>query len=66
LEQLNTELRETHQAMLVLARNADRARQEMEARVAMYLRSLMMPLVEDIRHDDRLEPYSSQLVLGLI
>jgi FixJ family two-component response regulator len=61
LEQLNAELRETHQAMLALARNADRARQEMEERMVMHLRSLILPLVEDIRQDDRLEPYSSQL-----
>jgi FixJ family two-component response regulator len=63
LEQLNAELRETHQAMLVLARNADRARQEMEERMVMHLRSLILPLVEDMRQDDRLEPYSSQLVM---
>ena len=63
LEQLNTELRETHQAMLVLARNADRARQETEERMVMHLRSLILPLVEDMRQDDRLQPYSAQLAM---
>ena len=61
VERLHTELRETHQAMRVLARNADRARQEMEAQMVMHLRSLIMPLVEAMRHDDRPEPYRSQL-----
>jgi FixJ family two-component response regulator len=63
LEQLNTELRETHQAMLVLARNADRARQEMEERMITHLRSLILPLLADMRHDDRLQPYSAQLAM---
>ena len=63
LERLHTELCETHQAMLVLARNADRTRQDMETRLVMHLRSLIMPLVEAMRHDDRLEPYSSKLTM---
>jgi FixJ family two-component response regulator len=63
LEQLNTELRETHQAMLVLARNADRARYEMEERMIMHLRALILPLVEDMRHDDRLQAYEAHLAM---
>ena len=63
LEQLNAELRETHQAMLVLARNADRARYETEERMIMHLRSLILPLVEDMRHDDRLQAYEVHLAM---
>lgn len=63
LERLHTELHETHQAMLVLARNADWARRDMAARMVTHLRSLMAPLVEDMRHDDQIEPYSSQLAM---
>ena len=42
LEQLNTELRETHHAMLVLARNADRAGHDTEERIISHLRSLVV------------------------
>ncbi len=63
LEQLNAELRETHHAMLVLARNADRARHDTEERIVAHLRSLVLPLIEDIRHDERLQPYETQLSL---
>jgi len=63
LEQLNTELRETHHAMLVLARNAERARQDTEERLITHLRSLVLPLIEDMREDERLLPYESNLTL---
>ncbi|ETW96503.1 MAG: hypothetical protein ETSY1_26385 [Candidatus Entotheonella factor] len=63
LEQLNTELRETHHAMLVLARNAERARQDTEERIITHLRSLVLPLIEDMRQDERLLPYESNLTL---
>ncbi len=59
LEQLNTELRETHHAMLVLARNAERARQDTEERIITHLRSLVLSLIEDMRQDERLLPYES-------
>jgi len=63
LEQLNTELRETHHAMLVLARNAERARQDTEERIITHLRSLVLPLIEDMRQDPSLAPYQSNLTL---
>jgi len=63
LEQLNTELRETHHAMLVLARNADRARQDTEARIMAHLRSLVLPLIGDMQQDERLQPYQARLTL---
>ncbi len=63
LEQLNTELRETHHAMLVLARNAERARQDTEERIITHLRSLVLPLIEDMREDEGLLPYESNLTL---
>lgn len=63
LEQLNTELRETHHAMLVLARNAERARQDTEERIITHLRSLVLSLIEDMRQDERLLPYESNLTL---
>ncbi len=63
LEQLNTELRETHHAMLVLARNADRARHDTEERIIAHLRSLVLPLIGDMRQDERLQPYEAQLSL---
>lgn len=63
LEQLNTELRETHHAMLVLARNADRARQDTEERIIAHLRSLVLPLIGDMQQDERLQPYQARLTL---
>ena len=63
LEQLNTELRETHHAMLVLARNAERARQDAEERIITHLRSLVLPLIEDMRQDEHLLAYESNLTL---
>lgn len=65
LEQLNTELRETHHAMLVLARNAEHARQDTEERIITHLRSLVLPLIEDMHQDERLQPYESSLMLLL-
>lgn len=63
LERLNTELRETYHAMLVLARNAERARQDAEAHLITHLRSLVLPLIEDMRQDERLLPYETTLTL---
>ena len=63
LEQLNTELRETHHAMLVLARNADRTRQDTEERIIAHLRSLVLPLIGDMQQDERLQPYQARLSL---
>ncbi len=65
LEQLNTELRETHHAMLVLARNAERARQDTEERIITHLRSLVLPLIEDMHQDERLQPYEWSLTVLL-
>jgi FixJ family two-component response regulator len=63
LEQLNKELSETHQAMLVLARNAERMRQDTEERIITHLRSLVLPLIEEMRQDERLSPYESNLTV---
>jgi FixJ family two-component response regulator len=63
LEQLNTELSETHQAMLVLARNAERVRQDTEERITSHLRSLVLPLIEDMRQDERLSAHESNLTV---
>jgi FixJ family two-component response regulator len=63
LEQLNQELSETHQAMLVLARNAERVRQDTEERIITHLRSLVLPLIEEMRQDEHLSPYESHLTV---
>jgi len=63
LEQLNTELSETHHAMLVLARNAERVRQDTEERIITHLRSLVLPLIEEMRQDEHLAPYESNLTV---
>jgi FixJ family two-component response regulator len=63
LEQLNGELHETYHALLVLARSAERARQDTEERIITHLRSLVLPLIEDMRQDERLLPYESNLTV---
>jgi FixJ family two-component response regulator len=63
LEQLNKERCETHQAMLVLARNAERLRQDTEERIMTHLRSLVLPLIEEMRQDGRLSPYEPNLTM---
>ena len=63
LEQLNKELHETHDAMMVLARNAERARQDAEERIITHLRSLVLPLIEEMRLEPNLAPYESKLAL---
>jgi DNA-binding CsgD family transcriptional regulator len=63
LEQLNQELQETHNAMMVLARNAERARQDAEERIITHLRSLVLPLIEEMRLDPQLMSYEPNLAL---
>lgn len=61
LEYLNTELIDTNQALSVLARNIERERDQMEKRIAIKLRSLIIPAIEKLRRDESLAQYEMEL-----
>ena len=51
LEQLNRELRETNQALAVIARHIDRTRQETEAQMIQDLRSRILPILKGLQRE---------------
>lgn len=61
LEHVNEELFETNNALSVLARNLERARQESEKRIVMKIRSLILPIVEKLQQDEKLKRYQPEL-----
>lgn len=63
LEYLNSELMETNHALSVLARNIERERDQMEKRIAIKLKSLVIPAIEKLRRDKSLIRYEMELDL---
>lgn len=61
LENLNTHLRDTNRALSVFAQNIEREREEVEKRIALKLRNLIIPMVEKLRRDRVLSKYEGQL-----
>ncbi|MEN6440224.1 MAG: response regulator [Syntrophobacter sp.] len=61
LENLNTQLRDTNRALSIFAQNIEREREEVEKRIALKLRNLIIPMVERLRKDKGLGRYESQL-----
>lgn len=61
LEHVNEELFETNNALSVLARNLERARQESEKRIVLKIRSLILPIVEKLQQDEKLKRYKPEL-----
>lgn len=61
LENLNTQLRDTNRALSIFAQNVEREREEVEKRIALKLRNLIIPMVERLRKDKNLARYESQL-----
>jgi FixJ family two-component response regulator len=62
LSHRNRELLETNEALAVLVKNIERTKQETERRIILQVRSLIMPIVENLRKDKNLRIYESQLV----
>jgi FixJ family two-component response regulator len=60
LKHVNEELFETNNALSVLARNLERARQESEKRIILKIRSLILPVVEKLQQDEKLKRYKPE------
>ncbi|MFZ2447170.1 MAG: response regulator [Syntrophobacteraceae bacterium] len=61
LENLNAQLRDTNRALSIFAQNIEREREEVEKRIALKLRNLIIPIVEKLRKDRGLSRYEGQL-----
>jgi len=65
LENLNTKLIQTNQALTVLAQNIAREREETEKRIVLKTRSLIIPIIERLQHDKNLRRYEAELSMLL-
>ncbi len=63
LENANTQLLETNNALSVLARNLDRTRKESERQIIERTRTLIFPIIERLQHDRNLEGHKTELDL---
>lgn len=63
LENVNTQLMETNNALSVLARNLDRTRKESEKHVLQRTRTLILPIIERLQKLTGLERYRADLDL---
>jgi FixJ family two-component response regulator len=61
LEHLNTQLRDTNRALSIFAQNIERERAEVEKRIALKLRNLIIPMVVRLKKDKGLARYEDQL-----
>ena len=61
LVELSNELLETNKALAIMARNFDRSREEVEKAVARAISSKIMPIIQDLQNDRRLEGCLTEL-----
>ena len=61
LENLNAQLLDTNRALSIFAQNIEREREEIEKRIALKLRNLIIPMVMRLRNDKALHKYEAQL-----
>jgi FixJ family two-component response regulator len=61
LENLNAQLFDTNRALSIFAQNVEHEREEIETRIALKLRNLIIPLVGRLRNDPALRKYEGQL-----
>jgi FixJ family two-component response regulator len=61
LENLNAQLRDTNRALSIFAQNIERERAEVEKRIALKLRNLIIPMVIKLKKDKALAKYEGQL-----
>jgi FixJ family two-component response regulator len=61
LEYLNNQLRKTNNALAIFAQNIENEKEDLEKRIAVKLRSLIVPAVESLRIYKNSEHYSSQI-----
>jgi DNA-binding NarL/FixJ family response regulator len=63
LENVNTQLMETNNALSVLARNLDKTKKESEKRILQRTRNYIVPIIDKLRLDQRLSRYKVDLDL---
>ncbi len=61
LENLNTQLLDTNRALSIFVQNIEREREEIEKRIAMKLRNLIIPMIVKLKNDPSLNDYAIQL-----
>ncbi|MGB7906811.1 MAG: helix-turn-helix transcriptional regulator, partial [Syntrophobacteraceae bacterium] len=61
LANMNAQLFDTNRALSILAQNVERERDEIEKRIALRLRNLIVPMVVKLRNDQVLHKYRAQL-----
>jgi FixJ family two-component response regulator len=61
LENLNAQLRDTNRALSIFAQNIEREREDIEKRIAVKLRNLIIPMVQKLGNDKALSRYEGQL-----
>lgn len=61
LENLNTQLIDTNRALSVFAQNIDREREEIEKRIALKFRNLIIPMIMRLRNGPELNNHEIQL-----
>lgn len=68
LEDANSQLLETNNALSVLARNLERTRTECEKRIIQRTRTVIMPIIERLQQDKNLERYKTDfdLLVGYV
>jgi len=61
LGNLNTQLLDTNRALSIFAQNIEREKEDIEKRIALRLRHLIIPMVMKLRNDQALQKYRAQL-----
>jgi FixJ family two-component response regulator len=61
LENLSTQLLNTNRALSIFAQNTETEREEIEKRIALKLKNLMIPLIAKLRNDPALHEHWAQL-----
>ena len=61
LANMNAQLFDTNRALSIFAQNIEREKEEIEKRIALRLRNIILPMVEKLRNDQALHKYRAQL-----
>ena len=63
IEDVNTQLMETNNALSVLARNLDRTKKETERQILQKTKILILPVIEKLKQNKNLKKYQTDLVV---
>jgi DNA-binding CsgD family transcriptional regulator len=61
LANMNAQLFDTNRALSIFAQNIEREKEEIEKRIALRLRNIILPMVVKLRNDQALHKYRAQL-----